>query len=103
MARGDGHGIPNIRNLTDIVSYKTFSNPSIWNKKGSKAADKFPKQEKVDTRLYRFCLQAEVTTITEAGIEIIKQEIKNKEINFYVDSQSSFFVNLSREGGHMLR
>ena len=33
--------------------------------------------------------QAEVTAITAAGIEIIKQEIKNKEINFHVDSQSA--------------
>ena len=33
--------------------------------------------------------QAEVTAITSAGIELIKQETRNKEINFYVDSQSA--------------
>ena len=33
--------------------------------------------------------QAEVTAITTAGIELIKQETRNKEMNFYVDSQSA--------------
>ena len=33
--------------------------------------------------------QAEVTAITAAGIEIIKQDIKDKDFNFYVDSQSA--------------
>ena len=33
--------------------------------------------------------QAEVTAITVAGIEIIKQDIKDKDINIYVDSQSA--------------
>ena len=33
--------------------------------------------------------QAEVTAITAAGIEIMKQETKNMEIKFYVDSQSA--------------
>ena len=33
--------------------------------------------------------QAEVTAITAAGIEIIKQDIKEKDIKIYVDSQSA--------------
>ena len=40
---------------------------------------------------------AEVTAITAAGIEIIKQDIKNKEINFYVDSQSALKATNSYE------
>ena len=41
--------------------------------------------------------QAEVTAITAAGIEVIKQDIKNKEINFYVDSQSALRATNSYE------